>query len=614
MFIPIPRSIKKMLAVFRGGVAPPLIFLSVMLGFWFGLVPGWSGLHTVLVILFLILNIHTALFLLSAAIGKGLLFAAAPVLYHIGVFAQDHISWLFKLLASVPLVGITDFTRYSVAGAVVVGPVIGAIAGLLLARAVIGFRKTLLRFEENSEAFKKWYSHRWVRIIDRLLVGKRTKDAQSLFTGRTVYIRKAGVVLALIVIIVSAVAVNMVKDETVREYAVNRMTQANGAEVNLASLALSLLTGAVSAAGIQVTDADSPENNFVAIEKLSADASLYNILLGKLVLDNLEVTNISFDEKRRTPGKVVTKSSEEKEAVFDPGEFKIEVADIAKLENYFKDAKALKENLARLRRFLPKPKDEKQAAARQVPLKHLEYLGARSQEPATPRLLARNMLLDKIEIPSVMFGNSAITLKNISDSPRTAGLPIDIEIGSHDTGAEVKVTVDFDSAAGPAKLSGIFSGFDLAKFQSGLGERAGLAFQSGLAAGSFNGQISAQTVDLSIAVNIKNLKATSQGDGILGLGANHTRRILDTLKDLNTTIRVVGPVTEPRVAFDTKGLTEQFRQALIDAGRERFAQELDGQIQKQLGDKLPDEVKEAVKPKGLLEALGGLLGGKKEEQ
>ncbi len=171
-----------------------------------------------------------------------------------------------------------------------------------------------------------------------------------------------------------------------------------------------------------------------------------------------------------------------------------------------------------------------------------------------------------------------------------------------------------EAAAWPAKLSGIFSGFDLAKFQSGLGERAGLAFQSGLAAGSFNGQISAQTVDLSIAVNIKNLKATSQGDGILGLGANHTRRILDTLKDLNTTIRVVGPVTEPRVAFDTKGLTEQFRQALIDAGRERFAQELDGQIQKQLGDKLPDEVKDVVKPEGLLEALGGLLGGKKEEQ
>ena len=68
----LPRSIRKMLAVFRGSVAPPLICLSVLLGFWFGLIPGWSGLHTLLVVVVLILNVHLGLFLLSAALGKAL--------------------------------------------------------------------------------------------------------------------------------------------------------------------------------------------------------------------------------------------------------------------------------------------------------------------------------------------------------------------------------------------------------------------------------------------------------------------------------------------------------------------------------------------------------------
>ena len=36
----LPRFIKKLLAVMRGSVAPPLIFLSVLIGFWFGLKTG----------------------------------------------------------------------------------------------------------------------------------------------------------------------------------------------------------------------------------------------------------------------------------------------------------------------------------------------------------------------------------------------------------------------------------------------------------------------------------------------------------------------------------------------------------------------------------------------
>ena len=81
----LPKFIRKMLAVLRGGVSPVIIFLSVILGFSFGLIPGFSGLHTAIVIVVLILNIHTGLFLISAALAKSLCFAAAPVLYHAGI-------------------------------------------------------------------------------------------------------------------------------------------------------------------------------------------------------------------------------------------------------------------------------------------------------------------------------------------------------------------------------------------------------------------------------------------------------------------------------------------------------------------------------------------------
>jgi len=108
---------------------------------------------------------------------------------------------------------------------------------------------------------------------------------------------------------------------------------------------------------------------------------------------------------------------------------------------------------------------------------------------------------------------------------------------------------------------------------------------------------------------------------VLGLGAEQTSQVMQVLKELSTTIRVVGSPTDPRLVFDTKGLTKEFQDALVKAGKERAIQEVNKQVQKQLdgklGDKLPAGVKDALKQpptKGLTDSLGGLLGGKKKQE
>lgn len=615
----LPKFIRKLLAVLRGGVSPPIIFLSVMVGFCFGLIPGWSGLHTVIVIVMLIMNIHTGLFLLSGALAKSLCFAAAPVLYHVGAWMQAHMSFVLGLLESVPLIGITDFNRYSVTGAIVLGPIIGAIAGLLMARAVIGFRRKLLKFEEGSDKFRKWYSNRWVRIMDRVLVGKRTKDAKSLFAAKTKYIRKAGVALAAIVLVASVIVTYLIKDSTIKDYASRKMTQANGAEVNLESLNLSALTGSVSASGIQVTDPQKPQNNQLSVEKVAADASLYNLLLGKLVMEKVELSNIKFDQQRSTPGTIPESNTQEKPAIFDSNDFKLENIDFAKLDTYLKDAKALKEKLQKLRKWLPKADGKKTTAqVKQIPQKYLEYLQARALVPASPRIMAKQAILDKVQISWPIFGNSKVLLTNLSDSPKTAKLPITFEMTSYDTPASINVTIDYSTKDQAPKLSGTFNSFDMSKIQSGLSSDVGLMFESGLASGQFSGTATNESIDLTLDIAISSLKAKGQGKGVLGLGSDTTSQAFEALNDLKTTIRVVGPVTEPRLVFDVKGLTDEFKKALVQAGKDRLANEIDSQLGKQidekLGDKVPDEIKDALKkPDGLLKGLGGLLGGKKEE-
>lgn len=611
----LPGFIKKLLAVFRGSVAPPLILLSVMIGFWVGLMPGWSGLHTALVVVILVLNVHLGLFLLSLGVGKAVCLAAAPVLYHVGVYVQEYLSGLLNVLSSIPIVGMTDFNRFALAGALVIGPVVGAIAGLALAFSVINFRKMMLKFDEKSEKFRTYYSKTWVRILDRLLIGKRAKDIKSMFV-KTKYIRKAGIVLAVILVGGFVAVAHFLQDTTVKNYATQTLTRANGAEVDLKNLAISVLGGSVAAEDLQVTDAQQPTQNQVVVEKVAANASVYDLLLGKLVLENVEISGMQFDQARQTPGKVLETSPQE-EKPFDPNAYAIDANDIAKIDKYVKDAKKLKEQLEKLRQWLPESGQKAPGEATQTPQSYLEYLQAKAASNPTVTMLAKRVFADKVELPSKLFGNSAILMTNLSDAPRTLGEPITLELTSHETPAVLKAQVDY--ATETPEVTGTFEGFDLSKVQSELGQDAGIAFESGAASGTFKGQLTKELVDLTFKVDLTDLKAKGQGEGVLGLGAEQTSEVLGVMNELSTTIRVVGPVTSPRVVFDTKGLGEEFKQALVKAGKDRLQKEIDNKLQEELGDKLgdkvPDQLKDAIKAPGknIVEGLGGLLGGKKKE-
>jgi hypothetical protein len=382
--------------------------------------------------------------------------------------------------------------------------------------------------------------------------------------------------------------------------------------VNLANLGISLLGGGVSAEGLQVTNAQKPEQNQLVVEKVAAQASVYDLLLGRLVMENVEISGVQFDQLRQTPGKVLEAPAKE-EKPFDPNAYDI-TEGVSKLEKYVKDAQKIKEQLQKLSKWLPKGKDDT-AQVEETPHKYLDYLTMRAETLPSPKVLAKRILADKVGIPSELFGSSEIKMTNLSDAPQAVGEPMTLELTSHETPAAMKVAVDYNQPGAP-QISGTFSGFDLSKVQSGLGSGSGLAFQSGSASGTFEGQVTAEQVDLTVDLSLKDLKATGQGDGVLGMGAEQTSEIMSVLNELSTTIRVVGPITEPRLVFDTKGLSEEFKQALVKAGKERVAEELNKQVEKQLGDKVPDQLKDAIKTPGknLMEGLGGLLGGKKKEE
>jgi hypothetical protein len=484
-----------------------------------------------------------------------------------------------------------------------------------MAFVVIGFRRMMLKVDEKSERFRRYYSKWWVRILDWMFVGKRTKDVKAMF-AKAKYVRKVGVVFAVLVVAGFLVAAHFLQNTMIKQYATSTLTNVNKAEVDMNDLGISVLGGNAHVTGIQFTDAQKPQQNSVTIGKIQANTNIRDLLIGKLVMEDVTVSEVRFGLARQTPGTVLPVSTAPAKP-FDPCDYGLSKEGFAKLETYVKDIKKVKEELSKLRDWLPSSKKAGEGAVvEQKPANYFDYLKAKASTLPSPRVLAKRIVADKVIIPSEIFKNSQVQLTNVSDAPAAAKLPIMLEMKSYETPAKMSVGMDYSKSDTPG-LTGTFEGFDMSKLQSSLSPDAGIAFQSGKASGTFTGQLTKEKVDLTINVSLKDLQAKGTGKGVLGLGAEQTSQVMDVLKELTTTIRVVGSLTDPHLVFDTKGLTKEFQDALVKAGKARLTTEVNKQLEKQLGDKVPAELKDTLKKptqQGIMDSLGGLLGGKKKEE
>ncbi len=594
-----------MIAIFRGGLSPQIITLSIALGFTFGLIPGFSGIHAFIILLFVLMNIHLGLFLLSTALGKSLCLAAAPLLYHFGGFTQDYLQVILVFLSKLPIIGLTDFSTYAVAGALIAGPIIGVITGVLFAKMVLKFRRRWLKLEEGSEAYKKWTSKKWVKVIDRILIGKRTKDVKVAMETKSPMFRKAGLAMVGIPLLIFAAAGLIGSNEKLASIAADKLAKANGAEVNIATIGLSPLSGSLSAENVQVTDPDQPKQNILAFEKFSAGVDVFNLMTGKIVIDDVQIENLTFNTPREKAGKVFkTDQTTEQNEQFDPESSGVNPTDLGKLDKYFKNAQKLKETFKKIQRFLPETRKQT-ADSKTIPQSIKEYLTAKALEGSVAKFIIKNIALDKVALGGNQFGLSNIKLTNLSDAPIAYGKPIGIELKSVEGQKTLNMEIDFQKD-GTGNVTGAFANLDLATFQSQMSTQNAMQIETGTASGKVTGTISRDTIDITIDLQTDNLKVSSSGKGMFGLDAKTTAEVFKYTDNISTRLRIVGPMTAPLIVFDKDALKEQFKQTLVAAGKGKLAEELDTQIEKKLGHKVPDDVK-----KGIAEGFKSLFGGKK---
>lgn len=82
-----------------------------------------------------------------------------------------------------------------------------------------------------------------------------------------------------------------------------------GAEVNVENVKLEFSPIALTVNGFQATDPEVPSQNMVAFQQAKASISIWQYLLGKVIIDDLKIKDISFSNTRATVGEVYQQSS-----------------------------------------------------------------------------------------------------------------------------------------------------------------------------------------------------------------------------------------------------------------------------------------------------------------
>ncbi|MCH7917089.1 MAG: hypothetical protein IIC50_03785 [Planctomycetes bacterium] len=614
------RKIRKIVAVLRGQVSPVLAGLAVGLGFWFGLTPGFYGIHACLAVLLVLLNLPVGMFILSVGIGKAASLAAAPLLYHLGLMVMEQADWLLDINRLIPVVAITDFSRPALVGTLLVGPVSGLVLGSVMGFSVLGFRKTWLKLQGKSAKFEAWQNQGWVRLLDRIVVGKRASDAAKALAAKTKPLRTGGVILAVILLLCFGLGATFLKDR-IRTKAADRLTRVNGATVDLGALSLSLLTGKVALRGLALTDTDNLQQNKLQIAELSSQANVYQMSLGKLVMEEVRVSGLRFDQPRQSPGSLVAKPDSqggESDGASAGTGVGIDANDLDKLEGYFENAKKIKAWIEKIRPWLP-DSEEKELLPPEPPPSYLSYLAARVDTLPKVRVLVKRILLDQVQLNDPQFGLSDITITNLNDAPMAAKLPIAFELQSQQ-GPRLQLTLHFEEEETAGRVTGAFTAIDLAKLQQGLKRDNDLTFQQGKASGTITGFLNRDRVDLTIGTTLSGLQASTGRRGFLGLDAKTANDLFEQIDDLELSLRLVGPITAPRLVFDSKALQETLQAKLLDLGKQKAADELKRVIDKNLGHKVPEEIKAIIDTgngnlqDSLQKGLKALFGGRKKKE
>ncbi len=582
------KLIRKIGKILRGGAGRKEIFLGMLCGVLIGFNPGVNMALALAILITLLLNANVPFVLLGAALGKALCLILSPLTFHTGYFIIHNMGMeeLFRSLCNAPVAALMDLNVYAMVGSLPYALVVGIAAGAALGTAVIKIRAKMLEADQH-EIIGKTFGNKFARLLLRLAFGKSKLSFEDEAPKQSPLLRKSGLILTGVVVLISLVLEFFLLDITVKNGLQSALSTATGAEVDIGNAHLSLMGGELELEDLQVTDPDKPTHNLIQIDSLSIDTSIRDLLRKNYVIEFMAGDTLRRDTLRDKPGAVYAKA-EKKRADEEakkglPGK---------SLDDYFAKAQNLRKYGERARDYLEnrkagakavakgeRPKASKEAAVADA--KKLGYLNAAADLVADrPTWVVR-----RVEISNVRLGGDypAQTLfaSELSSHPELNGKPTIFSMkpeGAEDPAA--KLFLRFENSDAQHALSMNLKDI-LLDGAVEPGESFPVDISQGRADFKADGNFSADALDVPFTILVHDLKANvEEGQIVMGMDSETATEVFSSMDQLEIDGVLTGALDSPRVKIDYDKLATNIKNALVAAGKKELSKRANAEMDK----------------------------------
>jgi hypothetical protein len=574
--------LRKLGSVLRGKATP----LQVALAMLFGGVIGFAhapGLVLVLLCCVLVLNANLALFGLATLVAKAASVALLPVSYAIGVWLLDGpLQGLFRVLINGRVTAWFGLEYYAGAGGLVLGLVFGVGGGLLVNGTLRALRTRLASLEETSEAFQKYASKKWVRLLAWVFLGKsKGKQSWRDIAGKRIGmpVRVSG--LALVAVFVASIWIfqKWFSTPILTSNVKAALVAMNGATVDLEAATLDLGHGSLQFRKLAVADSGALDKDLFAADEMTAAFSTGELLRKRFVIDELVSSSARSGTQRSKPGVLIPGEAPPPPPPPPPGGTKT-------IDDYAKDIDVWKQRLETARKWIDKvaggdktpptartPEQRQEDRKRQIEIAGYSGAVATHLIEGGPRVLIRKIKIDGIAYSlNGKADKLDLNALNVSDLPSAVAEAMKFDVKAQSgtmllglTGRSATAsTLGFEFLLKGIAVDDVFGKLKLAGAPPVHGGTMDFATKGALTPGA-RGDVS---IDLPLDVTMTNTTFAFAG-------AKETK-----VESLLLPIGLKGPLTRPSVGLDDKVLQE----ALVKAGKQELANFVQGKAGNLLGN------------------------------
>ena len=581
------RKIGKLI---RGKTTPFQLFVASLLGTAIGFVPGFEhapGLVVALVVVLLVLNANLFVAALAAVVGKVLGLLLLGTSFGIGRAILDGGGAdLFRGIVNAPVLRYFGFEHYAVTGGLVLGLVVGALLGVVLAMAQMRLRRAFASLDEGSERYQAFTSKGWVKVLGFLFVGKRKKSWDELGKKKVgLPVRPLGIV-GVAVLAGGAYAADSFLSSTFVAGAVQKgLERANGATVDLEGFQLSPRAGRLAIDRLAMADRLELSTDLFRGLAFDADLSLSELLRGRVVVDRLAIREARSGASRETPGEKVGPDPPSEEEDDQDGRWTPDFEELD-LEEVLAEVEQWKETLGKVQRLLGRlagdaeepPGDPADATWRERLEQRARDLGY-AEVVAThllerePRVLVRELVIEDFRFARIGEHSFDLRVANLSSAPSRLDQGVQLSLSSRDDA--LAFTADLGTRPSPdaarrSTLSFTASGLEVDRIASGLAVDGQRLASGGTLDVSLEGGFDARagTVDLPLEVVLSGTQLAIP-------------RVGETLVErFALPIGVRGPIGSPLVSVDDEDLAS----SLMAAGKQALADRVRAEADRKLAE------------------------------